>query len=130
MPSSDHNPLDSAGLFISFVCLVHCLALPVVVAVVPAAGLWLSPEDDHLAHVWLLAIAAPVSLTALFLGMRRLALWRWLGIGSIGLAMMLLGVLPVADDAYERALTVIGVSLLGIAHLGNWTTLHRRRAHA
>lgn len=130
MPPSDQSRLDSAGLFISFVCLVHCLALPLVVAGVPTAGLWLSPEDDHRAHVWLLAIAAPVSLAALFGGMRRLATRRWLALGTVGLALMLLGVLPIADGAYERALTIVGVSLLGIAHLGNWTTLHRRRAHA
>jgi len=129
MHAPEQTKLDGAGLVISFVCLVHCLALPVLAALVPTLGIWLSPLEDHRVHVWLLAIAAPVSLAALTLGARRLGTLRWLMLGSVGLGGMLAGVLPIAGGEYERALTTAGVSLLGVAHLGNWTLLHRLRAH-
>jgi len=130
MDTPDQSKLDGAGLVISLVCLLHCLALPVLIAFVPAAGLWLAPLDDHEVHIWLLVVAAPVSLAALTLGGRRHRLRRWLALGCLGLTGMLLGVLPIAGGDFERVVTTVGVALLGIAHLGNWTRLHRLRAHA
>jgi len=126
----DQSRLDGAGLMISLVCLAHCLALPALVALVPATGLWLAPLDDHEVHIWLLVVAAPVSLAALSLGARRHGALRWLYLGCIGLTAMLVGILPIAGGEWERVVTTAGVSLLGIGHIGNWTHLHRHRAHA
>jgi hypothetical protein len=129
-PARRSTRLDGAGIAISVLCLLHCLALPILVALVPAIDAYLPVKDDHVVHVWLLAIAAPVSIAALGLGARSLGVGRWLALGSLGLAAMLLGVVYPFAAAGERIVTAVGVTLLAAAHFGNWTGLHRRRGHA
>jgi hypothetical protein len=117
--------LDSAGIAISIVCLLHCLALPVLVVLVPALDVYFPERSDHVVHWWLLAIAAPVSLVALGWGARNLGQLRWLLLGACGLVAMLAGVLHVFGAQGERAATAVGVTLLAMAHGGNWFAVHR-----
>ena len=54
---------DAAGLGISGLCIVHCLALPVAAVSLPAVGVIAHAEWVH----WsLLAVAAPAAALALW----------------------------------------------------------------
>jgi hypothetical protein len=119
--------LDALGLFISGICLVHCLALPIAALVIPAFSLGFDEETDHAFHWWLLAFAVPISSLALWRGAVRTGNRRWLKLGSAGLLLMLLGVLHVAGPDSEVPLTMLGVVLLSIAHLRNFASLTRHR---
>jgi uncharacterized membrane protein len=129
---SRQHRLDALGLAISAICLVHCLAFPIIAVLVPAVSLGLDHDTDHAFHWVLLGLAAPVSSLALWRGAVRSGNRRWLKLGSAGLVLMLLGVLHVFGAVSEVLLTMVGVVLLGIAHVKNFlqTNHGAHRAHS
>lgn len=114
---SQHPPplLDGMAVSASLLCLVHCLALPLLAASLPLlAGL---VAHSVLVHAILLAIALPLGLWALWRG-RRLAGWLPFPLGLAGFALM--GAALLAPAALESRLTVAGVLLVAVAHVRNW----------
>lgn len=116
--------LDGVAVGASALCLIHCLALPLLIAALPALGSLAGAEWVH----WsLLLFAVPTSMWALTGGGGgRLALL----IGSIGLALMAIGVAAFAGSEIERTLTLAGVILVGAAHLRRWFVVQRRHGYA
>ena len=110
--------LDGLAISLSAVCVVHCLALPVAIALLPALSQWLQlPEAIH---AWLLACAIPVSMAVLGRSVHRHRAARGtLLLGIAGLALMG-GALLAPTDAFETVVTVCGATLLAWAHLKNW----------
>lgn len=109
---------DGAAIGASMLCLIHCLALPVLIALLPAlAGLLAVPEGFHLAA---LAFALPASALALATGYRRHGLILPALIGASGLALLGWGALGGHDLAIETGLSVIGSLTLAAGHVWNW----------
>ncbi len=121
-----HANLDSAGITLSGICLVHCLALPLLATLLPAAGTLLDEETNHLIHWTLLGIALPVSILALGRGSRILGSFAWLITGLVGLGLMTAAVIVPHSPVMEERMTLVGVLLLATAHLGNWFDPRRR----
>jgi len=119
--------LDALGLTISGACLVHCIALPFAAIVVPAFTLGFDEQSDHAFHWLLLGFAVPISTLALWRGALRSGDRRWLWMGSVGLALMLIGVLHAFGAKSEVPLTSIGVTLLAFAHVKNFSHPNRAR---
>lgn len=116
--------LDMLGGALSFLCLIHCLVLPWMAALLPIALLL-----DESAHTWLFAALAPAALLAAVTGYRangepRPAWGLVAGVALVGAATFLPALEPV-----ETALTVIG-SLLLIGCHGHNLRLSRIRAIA
>jgi hypothetical protein len=122
-----HHALDSAGLTLSAICMVHCLLLPLAAALLPAAGSLFDEATNHRIHWLLLGFALPISGLALWRGGRRIGSWRWLMLGALGLCLMTLGIALPNSAAREEVATLIGVVLLALAHLGNWFDPRRQR---
>lgn len=124
--------LDALAMLLSGLCLLHCLALPVLVAALPLAASSLVVDERF--HQWLLLGAVPTSLFALGWGWRRhhspLVLW----LGVIGLILMVFAAFGVQfewiDATGERALTVAGAVMLAIAHLRNYQLRHHGHDHS
>ncbi len=119
---------DGWAIGLSGLCLVHCLALPVVALAAPAA---LGLERYHLeVHVAFLVIAVALTVSAFWPGqmhgvdVRRSK--RAMALAGAGLAFMISAVIGPLH-AHERLLTTIGVLILASAHLLNWRV--RARAH-
>lgn len=100
----------------SGLCLLHCLALPLIIAALPSLGGAVAGSGTH----WvLLAFALPVSLWVLTRD-------PWpegfvpLLLGAAGLSLMTLGVVFYEGHSAERILTVAGVSFVAAAHLVRW----------
>lgn len=126
-----HHPhLDSAGVTLSGICLVHCLVLPLLATLLPAAGQIFDESTNHLIHWALLGVALPISIVALGRGARVLRSRAWLILGGLGLTLMAVAVVLEHASATEEHLTLSGVLLLAAAHLGNWFDPRRRRATA
>lgn len=110
---------DYAGLAASALCLVHCLAMPLLVAAFPLLGLG---GDHHALHdALLVAVTLPV-LLALAPGYRAHRDPAPLVLGVMGLAAFLLAVLvvgPMFGELAETALAVTSSVLLISAHLRN-----------
>ena len=109
--------LDRLGISLSTFCLAHCLAIPVLLTLLPMTQLgWLSEE---LFHDILLTIILPTSVIALGLGCHRHRQWQILLLGFVGLGLLIsLTVMPHDSLSLmtERAVTVVAGCLLVIAH--------------
>jgi hypothetical protein len=125
IPHSEHHRLDAVGLAISGICLVHCLALPLLAVLLPAFALGFGAEGDRIFHWALLGLAVPISTLALWRGAARSRYWRWLQVGTAGLVLMLIGVLHVFGANSEVPITACGVALLAIAHVKNFLQTRR-----
>jgi hypothetical protein len=131
-PDARNHRLDAFGLAISAICLVHCLALPLLAVLVPAFAFGFDTDGDHTFHWVLFGLAVPISTLALWRGAARTANFRWLQIGTAGLVLMLIGVLHLFGGGSEVPITAFGVTLLAIAHVKNFLQTNHRghRAHS
>jgi nitrate/nitrite transporter NarK len=113
------------GMGLSALCLIHCLALPWLLASLPLVVLANLPAGLHENEWFHLALIAPVVLVSgpVLLrgqpgaGQRLLVLAAFAG---------LIGGLFAASEVAERALTVAGSLLLLAAH---WHRLRKAHAH-
>jgi hypothetical protein len=108
--------LDRYGMLLSLLCLVHCLALPAVFALLPAAAAVLPP--NFWVHLVLFGLALPISGMALVIGYRRHGRTAPLVIGGLGLTLIFSGLL-VGSISEEIAVTVVGGLLVVCAHFIN-----------
>ena len=113
---------ESAAVTASLLCMVHCLALPLAIALLPAlAGVLTVPESFH---IGILLFAAPMALFALATGWRQHGRAVPLLLGTPGIALLGIALLL---PAHETALTVAGSLLLVAGHLRNWSLRHATR---
>ena len=103
--------LDRAAMWLSGLCLVHCLALPLAVLLTPSMSQWLEATETT-THWILFGIA-------MMQGYRRLRSGMTLLLGGIGLLLMLVAVSHIFGRELEVLLTVIGVTAVLFAHLRN-----------
>jgi membrane protein implicated in regulation of membrane protease activity len=125
-PGADNARLDTAAAALSSLCLVHCLLLPLGLGLAPVIS-GLSGEALH-GPIWihwaLLALAAPVSVYALWRGHELHGdpiPWR---LAALGFAMMAAGALTHGFSPAEQLLTVVGGVIVAAAH---WRNFRARR---
>jgi len=122
--------LDRTGVLLSAACLVHCLALPILLTLIPMTQLgWL---DEQLFHDLLLTVILPTSVIALCLGCHRHRQWKILGVGFVGLGILaVLSLVPHALIAplVERLLTIFAGGLLVFAHIANFRRCRDEDCH-
>ena len=133
--AADETPmrgLDGLAMLFSALCLVHCLALPVLVAALPLAASSLVTDERF--HQWLLLGAVPTSLIALGWGWRRHRSAQVAGFGLVGMAFMVFAAFGIQfgllDAQGGRVLTIIGAVLLAVAHLRNYQLRHHGHDHS
>lgn len=121
--------LDIAGMALSQICLVHCLLLPLILALLPGMGVQELPGGEAI-HLGVLLLATPTAIYAL-LGayrihhQRQYILWGVFGLG----VMWLTAALHETTHNLERFLHSVGFAggvILAAAHLANWKA--RKRA--
>lgn len=109
--------LDRAAVCASGACMAHCLALPLVVAALPALSSVLAAPEAF--HLWMLALAVPAAAVALVQGRARHGAWAPLVVGAAGLVLLATGALVLGEGRLETAVTVAGGVLLATAHVAN-----------
>ncbi len=114
--------LDGAAAALSSLCLLHCLLLPLGLGLAPM----ISGLSDTLLHgpVWvhwgLLALAAPVSVYALWRGVEVHGDGRPWKLALLGFLMMAVGAWSHGLGLQEQILTVLGGLVVALAHWRNW----------
>ena len=102
----------------SALCLVHCLALPLVVAGLPFLAQF---AETHL-HYQVLVIVIPLSVVALALGYRRHRDLHVVLGGALGMLLLVIGA-TVAHTQLglmaDRIFTIVGSLVLAAAHFFN-----------
>lgn len=116
---------DGFAVGASALCLVHCLGLPLLIAVLPAIANRIDPGEGF--HLIVLLFAIPTSAFALIEGWRRHRGVAPLFVGGTGLALMAMGLAFENWVAVETGVTVAGSLLLAGAHVANWRRRGRLR---
>jgi hypothetical protein len=113
--------LDTAAVIMSGICMLHCLALPVVLTLLPIANIALLDEKTF--HLIMIVFILPVSLIALTIGCRQHKDTLTLCLGSIGLIIL---TFTAFFGHYwfglfgERIVTSAGGLVLAAAHIQNY----------
>ena len=109
--------LDLYAVGLSTLCVIHCVALPVLVALMPVVG---QAAENELVHRVLVVLAVPVSLRVIWktrpVNDNRLFVCTAL----LGLALLLLAAFVEAVSRFEEPVTIAGAVLLGSAHIWHW----------
>lgn len=110
--------LDKAAVALSGLCLLHCLALPLFLLLVPFLG---TMSLDRL-HGQMLVVVIPVSVVALLLGFRRHRRRMVLLAGSVGMVLLIIGGTFAHNRlgiTADRMLTIAGAVVLAFTHYRN-----------
>lgn len=124
--STQASLLDRAGICVSVLCLVQCLALSLVIVLAPVVSLGVFGSD--LFHRLLLSIILPIGVAAFWMGYRRHGSLVLLLTGLAGLALVLAAAVleaTVLSPLAASAITSVGGVTLIVAH---WLNLRRGRA--
>ena len=106
--------LDRMAIALSGLCVVHCLASAVLVAMLSTVG---GMVGDPIFHEVGLGLAIVLGAVALGRGVRHHGRLLPLGIGALGLGLMAVAMLLPHDGGHAEALcTVIGVAILALGH--------------
>ena len=112
---SIRDRLDRIGVVLSGLCALHCVAGLVLVWVLGLGGGFLGSPAIHRVGI---VLAIVIGLITLGLGSLRHGRILPAIVGGFGLCLMALGIL-VSHGPAEALLTVPGVALVGLAHIGN-----------
>ncbi|HKU93185.1 MAG TPA: MerC domain-containing protein [Sphingomicrobium sp.] len=104
--------LDRIAMGISGLCLVHCVATAVLLALVASAGGFLG---SPMIHEIGLSLAMVFGSIALLRGIFEHGFMMPSAIGGLGLGVMA-GALTLPHDGTEAAYTVIGVLIVALGH--------------
>lgn len=102
----------------SMICLVHCLALPLLVLVLPGPLSLLFGSENF--HILAIAVIAPMAVLAFGMGVRFHGALCPSFVGGAGLAFLVLALWPALDHVTSVAVTVAGSLMLVAGHVLNW----------
>lgn len=120
---------DKIAIGISCICVLHCLALPLLLILLPSIAFL--AVDENLVHRLLLLVIIPISLVAVITGYQQHGKRKALYFAIAGLLLLIFSAVIGHDFGHlvEVSLTVIGSILLVIGHLKNaWDSRQSSRA--
>lgn len=111
---------DNTAISLSLLCIIHCLALPLIIVMLPALTIF--NLQDEAVHFWMLAAVIPTSLFALTVGCRKHTNYNVMGLGIVGLTIILASAFVGHDllgQTGETVLTTVGAIIIAVGHLIN-----------
>lgn len=129
-PRNFTGKLDKTAVWLSGLCLVHCLLLPLLIAIFPIFGFTLVEHGTF--HQLILVVVIPTTVIALGAGYRghRQASVLWFGTaGVLALVAAAFAVHAFSTETVERTVTVAGGLLLALAHIQNFRFTRADHAH-
>ena len=107
-----NGSMDRIAIALSGLCLVHCLATSVVLAVLASAGgLLVAPVVHEIG----LTLAIMLGIVALGRGVVEHGFMMPSAVGGLGLGVMS-GALTMPHSGLETVYTIIGVAVLALGH--------------
>ncbi|MFK7865741.1 MAG: MerC domain-containing protein [Pseudohongiellaceae bacterium] len=121
---------DKAAIGLSFLCVLHCLLLPVAVLLIPSADIF--GLDDEFFHKILLVGVLPISTFALLSGQRKHGDLVVLIVGICGLSVLIVTAAighEFIGEVGERLATLLGSTLVAFSHFRNFKLCRLRSSH-
>ncbi|EEB78821.1 MAG: MerC domain-containing protein [Halioglobus sp.] len=112
---------DKAAIGLSLLCAVHCLLLPLSIALLPSLAVY--GLADEAFHTWIILAVIPLSAFALTMGCKKHRRTDVLYIGAFGLLLLCLTPLlghELLGEAGEKILTLSGAALIATSHIKNF----------
>ncbi|ROS02074.1 MerC mercury resistance protein [Sinobacterium caligoides] len=124
------NVFDKAAIGLSFLCVAHCLLLPIALSIFPL--LFLMPLQDELFHKLLVLAVLPISVIGLTLGCKKHKRWQVLAWGATGLTIIMLTALfghDLVGELGEKVFTLIGSLVIAWGHVQNFRSCRSHDCH-
>ena len=112
---------DKAAIGLSFACALHCLMVPLFLAIFPSSTL--SGLGDERIHLGLLALIIPISVFSLTLGCRVHSNLTVVAVGVTGICILCFSALLAHDmggESLETAGTLVGSGIVALSHALNF----------
>ncbi|MCS5575492.1 MAG: MerC domain-containing protein [Pseudomonadales bacterium] len=125
-PANNQGHLDAIAVVLSGVCMLHCLALPLLLTISPILNVTLLSETVF--HVLLLVFILPTSVIALTIGCRSHKDKITLVLGALGLSILTITAFfghQLVGLTGERILTSFGGLILAGSHIQNYRCCRR-----
>ena len=122
--------LDSVGFYASFICAVHCVAVPILLTTLSASNLGILANP--LFEITMIAISIIIGVSSLLPSYRHHRKVTPIVILSLGFLLIFTGHFIVSEN-YESIVTPIGAFTVAFSHLTNWKlnrTTHSCLEHA
>jgi len=113
---------DKVAITLSMLCVLQCLFLPFVVTLLPLLDIWWL--QDHFLHPFLLLIVIPLTIFTLFPGFRQHKNLQPVLFATPALLLLIIGAF-MPESVTEKMLTVMGATLLAIAHIRNYLLIRK-----
>ena len=113
---------NGLGGTLSFLCLMHCLALPWLAVLMPVV-----PLLDASVHLYLFLLLAPTAAYAAWQGLGKHGKRKPILFMSVGVALTAMAVFVPMAESSEIMLTVAGSLLLITGHALNSRSAHLHR---
>jgi len=117
MDTAKAHRLDAIAIFLSALCVVHCVAFPIIAVLLPFVSHIAELEIFHKA---LVVVTLPISTFAIAVTKPGRDRWVFAVIAGLGLSFLVAGAFVEAWHDYETILTVIGAVTIGAAHIFRW----------
>lgn len=119
---------DTLGMIVSMACVVHCVALPLALGLLPALGLSFLANDG--VHEVLAVVVVVVALLAFVPGYRVHHARHVPVIGAFGVTLLSgAAFAPGLSVLFESIVTAVGGTVLVTAHVLNHRALARAHVH-
>lgn len=112
---------DQAAMTLSIACLAHCFFAPSVLIL--GSGYLAVNLGDELVHKFIVLIAVPVSVLALYLGYKNHKVSTFIPSAALGLALLIFAVTfgeSLWGELGEKGLTLVGSFLVAYSHFRNY----------
>jgi hypothetical protein len=117
-PGRSRGLLDLLGLGLSALCLIHCIALPMVLIALPTLATFGHDDHHHWLHLALALVLVPLAFASLLPGYLRHRRTAVMAGGALGVAAILIGAFLEGwlGESAVTALTIAGSLCLIGAH--------------
>ena len=112
---------DKAAIGLSFACALHCLTVPLFLAIFPSSAL--SGLGDERIHLGLLVLIIPISVFSLTVGCRLHRSLTVVALGVTGICILCFSALLAHDmggESLETAGTLLGSGIVALSHALNF----------
>tara|TARA_E500000331_G_scaffold355436_1_gene410887 strand:+ start:961 stop:1359 length:399 start_codon:yes stop_codon:yes gene_type:complete len=112
--------LDTTAIFLSILCALHCLFIPLALLFIPSLAAYFFAQESF--HQILLFFIIPISTVAMFLGCRKHKRYNIFLYGIIGVLFLLVSAIwghDLLGESGEIILTIFGSSIISVGHFKN-----------
>ncbi len=135
-PAKPGTWVDSAGVFLSLACMVHCMVLPLALLALQFFGLYqlkTGGNEGEWFHAFMAFFVVTAGLFAFGRGYKNHSNSRIVLIGALGTLLVVFAAInpkAVLSETAESVVTVLGTIALMTAHLKNKTAMRAPHIHS